>query len=80
MTARAVTGRATTAAGSAKAARGTQALDGAGDLAAPASGCSEGICTSPPAHRALAAQLSADIQGALRGRAGDYAVSPCTTR
>jgi beta-lactamase class A len=35
----------------------------------------EGICTSPPAYRALAAKLSADIQGALHGRTGHHAVT-----
>jgi Beta-lactamase enzyme family len=35
----------------------------------------EGICTAPAAYKALAARLSADIQGALRGRAGDHAVT-----
>ena len=36
---------------------------------------SEGICTAPPAYRALAAKLSADIEDALRGRPGRQAVS-----
>ena len=35
----------------------------------------EGICTAPAAYKTLAARLSADIQGALRGRAGDHAVT-----
>ena len=35
----------------------------------------EGICTVPPAHKALAVRLSADIEGALRGRAGHHAVT-----
>jgi hypothetical protein len=35
----------------------------------------EGICTVPPAYRALAAKLSADIEDALRGRPGYQAVS-----
>jgi beta-lactamase class A len=35
----------------------------------------EGICTAPVAYKALAAKLSADIQGALTGRAGDHAVT-----
>jgi beta-lactamase class A len=39
----------------------------------------EGICTSPPAHRRLAARLSAGIQGALRGRTGHQAVSVADT-
>jgi Beta-lactamase enzyme family len=36
---------------------------------------SAGICTAPPAYRALAAKLSADIEDALRGRSGHQAVS-----
>jgi len=35
----------------------------------------EGICTAPAAYRMLAVRLSADIQGALRGRAGHHAAS-----
>ena len=35
----------------------------------------EGICTSPAAYSGLAAQLSADIRSALRGRAGDQAAA-----
>ncbi|HTR91826.1 MAG TPA: serine hydrolase [Trebonia sp.] len=35
----------------------------------------EGICTVPPAHKALAVRLSADIKDALRGRAGHHAVT-----
>jgi beta-lactamase class A len=35
----------------------------------------EGICTAPVAYKALAARLSADIQGALQGRAGNHAVT-----
>ena len=35
----------------------------------------EGICTTPPAHKALAIRLSADIKAALRGRAGQHAVT-----
>jgi beta-lactamase class A len=35
----------------------------------------EGICTVPPADEAVAARLSADIQDALRGRAGHHAVT-----
>ncbi|MGH3211495.1 MAG: serine hydrolase [Trebonia sp.] len=34
-----------------------------------------GICTAPPTYRNLAGRLSADIQGALRGRADDHAVA-----
>lgn len=48
----------------------------AGTAAAPANArVREGICTSPPAYRALAAKLSADVQGALRGRTGHHAVT-----
>jgi hypothetical protein len=35
----------------------------------------EGICTAPVAYKALAARLSADIQGALNGRQGNHAVT-----
>jgi beta-lactamase class A len=35
----------------------------------------EGICTAPPARKALAAALSAGIQDALHGRAGHHAVT-----
>jgi len=35
----------------------------------------EGICTAPVGHKALAARLSTDIQGALRGRVGNHAVT-----
>jgi hypothetical protein len=35
----------------------------------------EGICTAPVAQAGLAARLSTDIQGALRGRVGDHAVT-----
>ena len=35
----------------------------------------EGLCTAPAAHRALAAQLSADIWKGLRGRSGYHGVS-----
>lgn len=34
-----------------------------------------GICSAPAAHKALAAQLSAGIQAALRGRSGEQAVT-----
>jgi beta-lactamase class A len=69
-TATAARGRST-----ATAARGSQTTEGAGTLAAPDATVRTGICTSPPAHRKLAAQLSADIQRALRGRADDHAVA-----
>jgi beta-lactamase class A len=62
-------GRSATAA----AARASQATDGGGSLASPDTTVNARICTSPRTHRKLAAQLSADIQRALRGRAGDHA-------
>jgi len=64
-------GRSATAA----AARASQATDGSGSLASPDTTVNASICTSPRTHRKLAAQLSADIQRALRGRAGDHAVA-----
>ena len=36
---------------------------------------SAGICSAPPAYKALAVQLSAGIQAELRGRAGNHAVT-----
>jgi beta-lactamase class A len=33
------------------------------------------LCSAPPAYKALAVKLSADIQGALRGRSGHHAVA-----
>ena len=47
------------------------------DKAAPASAAwvSLGICSAPARYGALAARLSADIEGALRGRSGDHAVT-----
>ena len=47
---------------------------GAGVTAA-ATRVDEGICSAPAAHKALAAQLSAGIQRALRGRSGNHALS-----
>jgi beta-lactamase class A len=47
----------------------------AASIISPDARVREGICTSPPAYRALAARMSADIQGALRGRAGNHAVT-----
>ena len=64
-------GRSATAAG----ARGSQTTEGGGSLASPGTRVNAGICTAPPAYRKLAAQLSADIQGALLGRADDHAVA-----
>jgi beta-lactamase class A len=68
-------GRSATAA----AARASQATDGGGSLASPDTTVKARICTAPRAHRKLAAQLSADIQRALRGRAGDHAVAAYDT-
>ncbi len=59
----------------AAAARGSQATEGTGSLAASGSRVRAGICTSSRTYRTLAGQLSAGIQDALRGRAGDHAVS-----
>ena len=42
---------------------------------AAAATVTEGLCTAPAARRALAAQLSADIEKGLRGRNGVHAVS-----
>ena len=64
-------GRSATAA----AARASQATDGGGSIASADTTVSARICTSPRTQRKLAARLSADIQRALRGRAGDYAVA-----
>ena len=64
-------GRSATAA----AARASRARDGSGSLASPDEAVNASICTAPRTHRKLAAQLSADIQRALRGRAGDHAVT-----
>jgi beta-lactamase class A len=44
-------------------------------LLSPAATVREGICTAPVAYKALAAKLSAGIQGALKGREGDHAVT-----
>jgi beta-lactamase class A len=43
--------------------------------ASPDARLSARICSAPPAQAALAAKLSADIQGALRGRSGHHAVA-----
>jgi len=51
------------------------AAPGATAAASPAVRVTEDICTAPAAYRALAAKLSADIEGALRGRAGRYGVT-----
>jgi beta-lactamase class A len=73
-TVRGGTTRKTEAAGAALAAP-PGARAGAALAASPGAPVSEGICTAPAAYRALAAKLSADIQGALRGRDGDHAVT-----
>lgn len=44
-------------------------------VSAPAVRVREGICTVPPARKALASKLSAGIKDALRGRSGDHAVT-----
>jgi beta-lactamase class A len=41
----------------------------------PGTRVSAGICSAPAAQKALAVQLSAGIQAALRGRAGNHAVT-----
>ncbi|MGH3252638.1 MAG: serine hydrolase [Trebonia sp.] len=70
------------AAGTAVLAAGIMAIGTSGVTAAAvtrpatrAGRTTEGICSAPPAYRALAATLSAGIQGALRGRAGHHAVT-----
>jgi beta-lactamase class A len=71
-------GRATTASaarGARTSAGGTATSEAAASVASPGVQVREGICTSPPADTKLAAQLSADIQGALRGRGGHQAVT-----
>jgi beta-lactamase class A len=55
--------------------RSRSASSKAAQDAVPAARVSEGICSAPPAYRALAAKLSADIQAALRGRDGHHAVT-----
>jgi beta-lactamase class A len=67
------TARSATAA---RTARSATAVRGGKTMAfSPDVRVREGICTVLPAHKALAARLSADIEGALRGRAGHYAVT-----
>jgi beta-lactamase class A len=53
----------------------TAAATTAAETVSPDLRVREGICTVPPAREALAARLSADIQYALRGRAGHHAVT-----
>jgi beta-lactamase class A len=61
--------------GSAAAEPAPTATASAASDTSPDTRVSVGICTAPPAYKALAAKLSADIQGALRGRSGDHAVT-----
>jgi hypothetical protein len=62
-------------ASAAKTRAAKQATAKAAAAASPDVRVRAGICTAPPAYRALAAKLSADIQGALRGRSGDPGVT-----
>jgi len=69
---------ASTGSMSASAAKTSAAKEAAAKAAAAASPdvrVQEGICTAPPAYRALAAKLSADISGALHDRSGHPAVT-----
>src|SRR6201996_7931758 len=71
----------------AAAGRGGRKTDGSADTAqgdATASAASDTspdttvnvrVCSAPPAYKAIAVKLSADIQGALRGRSGHHAVA-----
>jgi beta-lactamase class A len=59
--------------------RGSQTTEGSGTVATPDVQVTEGICTAPAAYAKLAARLSADIQGALRGRTGNHAVTVADT-
>jgi hypothetical protein len=63
----------------AKAAKAKVAQAAKAKAATAAAGASaivrEGLCTAPAVHRALAAQVSADIWKGLRGRNGEHAVS-----
>jgi beta-lactamase class A len=63
------------AVGSAVLAAGIMAIGSTALAASPDARVREGICTAPPAYRALAAKMSAGIQGALLGRAGHHAVT-----
>jgi Beta-lactamase enzyme family len=72
----AATSRTAKAAASQTAA--TKAKAKAKEATAPADASAivrEGLCTAPAAHRALAAQVSADIWKGLRGRNGAHSVS-----
>ena len=68
-----------TEAEAATSATTTASAAGTGAASSPDARGRAGICTSPPAYRALAAKLSADIQGALHGRAGHHAVAAYDT-
>jgi beta-lactamase class A len=61
--------------GSAAATAEPDATASAASAASPGTRVTAGICTAPPAYKALAARLSADIEGALRGRSGHHAVT-----
>jgi hypothetical protein len=67
------------AAATSRTAKATASQAAAAKAATAAAGAStivrEGLCTAPEAHRALAAQVSADIWKGLRGRKGEHAVS-----
>jgi hypothetical protein len=65
----------TTRAGSAARGRADDSAASAAAAAEAASRVRAGICTAPPAKKALAAKLSADILAALRGRAGHHGVT-----
>jgi beta-lactamase class A len=60
---------------SGSAATEPAATASAASAASPEKRVSVGICSAPPADKALAAKLSADIQGALRDRSGQHAVT-----
>jgi beta-lactamase class A len=70
---------ATPTAGQAKASATATALTTAKANAASTSvsttTVTEGLCTAPADHRALAARVSADIRAGLRGRNGSHSVS-----
>jgi hypothetical protein len=75
-------GAATASASAAGASRAAKvATSGAATARASTAGSAAsatitvGLCTAPAARRALAAQLSADIEKGLRGRNGEHAVS-----
>src|SRR6478609_8054304 len=53
----------------------TAAAAEATSLSSTSTKVTTGICSAPAAHKALAAQLSAGIQAALRGRSGEQAVT-----